>query len=414
MHGSMVRNPEHIHRNTCKIWNEVADQVPGWPQTRLSVPPGRHRYFHRHWERLPRSFREEVDRYLAWRCGESTEGQEPPLKVVGPTTKRLILGHIRSLVASLAEQGYDLGRLASLGEVVAVESVKDAIRHRYDVRQGNLAPYDARLVTTAIEIARDWVRVGDQHVRELKGIYRRVRPIERALSEKSVSALRQFTSDDNLRLILGLPDRLMQEARRGDHGRYKATVAAQMAVAIEILLSAPMYPRDVVGLQIHRNLKYLDGPGGNLYIVIPTEQSAKGRELTFVLNQHGTDLIREYLWEFLPRATDGGVPWLFPGRAGRHKNVAYFRIHITDTIYAHTGLKLSPFQFRHLAAMIILDRDPYAHEVVRQLLGHARLQNTLSIYDVLDTQNAIARFDKLLAGSRPGTRRSRTLAGASP
>ncbi len=414
VHDSLVRNPEHVHRNTCKIWNEAADQVPGWPQTRLSVPASRHRYFHHHWERLPRSFREEVDRYLAWRCGESTAGKEPPLEAIGPTTKKHVLGHIRALVASLAEQGYDAGQLASLSEMVTVESVKNAIRHRNNVQQGNLTPHDARLVATAIHIARDWVRAGDQRIKELEGIYRHVRPIERVLSERSVSALRQFTSDDNLRLILELPDRLMQEARRGDHGLYKATVAAQMAVAIEILLSAPMYPADVAKLQILRNLKYLDGPRGNLYIAISGEQSAKGRELTFVLTRHGTELVTEYMLKFLPRSAQDAAPWLFPGEAGSHKNVAFFRNQITRTIYSHTGLKLTPFQFRHLAAMIILDRDPYAHEVVRQLLGHAHLQHTLSIYGVLDTQNAIARFDKLLAGSHPNAEPHRTLAGASP
>ena len=405
INNSLVRKPEHVHRITCKIWNEAVGQFPEWPRTSLSVPPSGHRYFSHHWKRLPPSFHEEADHYLAWRCGEITEGREPPAEPIGPTTKALVLGHIRSLVAGLAEGSHDVSRLTSLSELVAVENVKEAIRQRINARGGSLTKYDAEIARTALRIARDWLNVSEEHVHDLERVYRQVRPIGYGLSDKSIAALRQFSGDDNVRLILELPDRLMREARRGDHGLHKATVAAQMAVAIEILLSAPMYPCDVAKLKIHRNLQYLDGPKGNLYIVVPGEQSATGRELTFVLTRHGSDLVTEYLLNYLPPAIKGSVPWLFPGTLGSHKNVVFFRLQITETIYTYTGLSLSPFQFRHLAAKLILDRDPHAHEVVRQLLGHSRLERTLTIYWSLDTQNALYQYDKLLVGSKSDDRR---------
>ena len=222
-----------------------------------------------------------------------------------------VLGHIRALVAGLAEQGHDMSRFTTLSELVAVDNVKAALRQRNKVRNGSLTEFDARLVMTANHIAKDWLNLSEENVRGLERVYRRIRPTENGLSEKSVAALRQFYDDSNLRLILGLPDRLMREARRGDHGMYKGAVAAQMAVAIEILLSAPFYPADVGKLRIDRNLRYLDGPGKNLYIVIPGRQSATGREQTFVLTRHGSDLVTEYLLNYLPPAVKGSIPWLF-------------------------------------------------------------------------------------------------------
>ena len=75
LNSSLVQNPEHVHRTTCKIWNEAVNQVPEWPRIRLSVPPSGQKSFSDHWKRLPPSFQEEVARYLAWRCGESIEGR---------------------------------------------------------------------------------------------------------------------------------------------------------------------------------------------------------------------------------------------------------------------------------------------------------------------------------------------------
>jgi integrase len=54
----------------------------------------------------------------------------------------------------------------------------------------------------------------------------------------------------------------------------------------------------------------------------------------------------------------------------------------------HLGVKLTPHQFRHLAAKIALDANPGAYELVRQLLGHKILKTTTNFYAGIDTRRA--------------------------
>ena len=49
---------------------------------------------------------------------------------------------------------------------------------------------------------------------------------------------------------------------------------------------------------------------------------------------------------------------------------------------------MTPHQFRHLAAKIILDNNPGAFELVRQLLGHKNLKTTTNFYAGIDTRRA--------------------------
>jgi integrase len=51
-------------------------------------------------------------------------------------------------------------------------------------------------------------------------------------------------------------------------------------------------------------------------------------------------------------------------------------------------VKITPHQFRHLAAKIALDGNPGAYELVRQLLGHKNLSTTTNFYAGIDTRRA--------------------------
>ena len=44
------------------------------------------------------------------------------------------------------------------------------------------------------------------------------------------------------------------------------------------------------------------------------------------------------------------------------------------------GIVVSPHQFRHLSAKVVLDAQPGAFETVRQLLGHKNDQTTVNAY----------------------------------
>jgi integrase len=102
--------------------------------------------------------------------------------------------------------------------------------------------------------------------------------------------------------------------------------------------------------------------------------------------------------------------------SGRPRKPDTIKMTITKTIRNHLGVRLTPHQFRHLAAKIILDDNPGAYELVRQLLGHKNLTTTTIFYAGIDTRRAGRAHADLvmkLRESELGRRRRRRPQGRS-
>ena len=62
------------------------------------------------------------------------------------------------------------------------------------------------------------------------------------------------------------------------------------------------------------------------------------------------------------------------------------------------GIDITPHQFRHAAAAIILKHDPGNYELVRRVLGHKRLQTTIQAYVGLESLEAARYFGRIALG----------------
>ena len=74
------------------------------------------------------------------------------------------------------------------------------------------------------------------------------------------------------------------------------------------------------------------------------------------------------------------------------------RKQITQTLFDHTGIRLSPHQFRHVAAKLLLDQLPGHYEVVRKLLGHTNLSAVYEYYSGAETKAATELYDDVILG----------------
>ena len=101
---------------------------------------------------------------------------------------------------------------------------------------------------------------------------------------------------------------------------------------------------------------------------------------------------------FLPAAN----PHLFPGRNNKAKDVTCLRRQITRTLFDHTGIRLTPHMFRHVAAKLLLDARPGHYEVVRKVLGHKNLATTYEHYAGAETQAAVELFDDVILDLKRG------------
>ena len=100
------------------------------------------------------------------------------------------------------------------------------------------------------------------------------------------------------------------------------------------------------------------------------------------------DRLQVYRNEIAPAVIGKRPDAVFVTLTGKPRTQAAIKVAIQKTVLRHLGVKITPHQFRHLAAKIILDANPGAYELVRQLLGHKNLKTTTNFYAGIDTRRA--------------------------
>ena len=82
-------------------------------------------------------------------------------------------------------------------------------------------------------------------------------------------------------------------------------------------------------------------------------------------------------------------------RSGAKGKVS-FSGQISKRVLKLTGLRITAHQFRHAAGAIILQEQPGNYELVRQILGHRRLNTTIRCYIWLKQVHASQIYQKMV------------------
>ena len=78
--------PRNLHKQVTRCWNRAQASVPGWPQIILTVPDFRPKAVSLPWDAFPRSFVEDVERYLALLGGDNILDEDAPDRACKPST----------------------------------------------------------------------------------------------------------------------------------------------------------------------------------------------------------------------------------------------------------------------------------------------------------------------------------------
>ena len=393
---SLLKRPNETFAMTVRAWRRAAAAIEGWPQVSASIPD-RHRQWVFRWDRFPSSLREDCQTWCDRLAGRDPM-EDTPFRPVRPVTVAHRDWQIRSFASALVSRGRDPVTLTSLRDLIEIEAFKSGLRFFLDREGGAPTTAIADLASSLKAVARHHVRVEQHHLDQMGGIIRRLAPGRRGLTEVNRTRLRAFEDPGNILALLKLPNELICQARR-HRNLQRGAVRAQLAVAVEILLMAPVRMSNLVKLDIERNL-IRPGRGGPLHIVIDAEEVKNREPLEYPLLPESVDLIERYIREFRPYLASAGNTALFPGIAGGPKNQAFFGTQITRTVYAYTGLRVHPHLFRHIAAKLFLDANPGAYEVVRRVLGHRSIDTTTGFYTGLETAAAVRHFDKTILNLR--------------
>jgi integrase len=307
---------------------------------------------------------------------------------LAPATLQLRRHHIHLAASAAHDGGADISQLTSLSRLVELETFKAILRQQWNKNGGKLSGHLADLANVLIIIASEWVRASADQLIALKKARSKLGTLRRGLTEKNKSLLRKFDDPRLLGRLIELPDQLWRVARRNLPNSKRWFVDLQTALAIDILLNVPLRIENLSALKFDEHLHWPQGRGKAALMVIRYDETKNDEPLEFELPLGLSDRLYAFRNEIALAVIGRRPDVLFVSRNGKPRSLATLRVAIQRTVLRRIGVKITPHQFRHLAAKIHLDSNPGAYEVVRQFLGHRELKTTTRFYAGPDTRRA--------------------------
>lgn len=179
---------------------------------------------------------------------------------------------------------------------------------------------------------------------------------------------------------------------------YLAALTAMHAVAIAILIAAPIRIKNLAGLDLSKHLNvHKRGTHTRYSLYIPSEEVKNSVEINVKLNARTSRLLTRYIREYHPAVCNVQTDALFPQRSsGASRSPGNLGQSIADLIYRELGLKVHAHLFRHIAAYLFLNAQPGEFESVRRLLGHKKLDTTMTFYASITNEMAQKRYDEVV------------------
>lgn len=407
-----------------RSWRVAARLVGAWPEGRLQPPPRRQPYT-LPFDRFPKSFQEDLERFAARLAGCDRHGPfraDGPPVTRRPSTVRARLFQVRQAAAALVLSGRDpatITRLADLVEVSAFEAIllyywKRAIAER--VSRGEFAsidaaPTEAGITTQTEGIAVALTQVAELHCKlppeelaELRNLAADVRRKQRGgITRKNLDRLRQFDEPAVRVRLLNLPERLMRRAEAAENPGTRAAQLALKAVAIEILLHIPLRIGNLARLRLGEHLKFDGSRRGRItHLALAAHETKNNIDVEWAVAPELAAFLERYLRRFRPVLAAEGTSWLFPAPPPKDAPLVVdtLRYHIVRAIRDEVGAESNPHLFRSLVARLTLEDSPGALEDVRHLLGDKSLVTVLAHYASMEPAQAARRQGERLRQAR--------------
>ena len=404
---SIVRYPYEIYRATAKSWNNAAKRILGWPQQRLTVP-SRARVFSLPWSAFPPSLTADVETYLRRAAGLDLS-DDHFIREQRPATIDTRRKQLRLLATAIVKSGIDVDTLADLRAVLVPEVASSGLKFLLDrnggsscVQISNLADFLPTLATR-LDMPEDVIG-------KLRRMKKKLKVTQKGMTARNREALRAFDDPAAVEALLGLPQRILRQVEGSGRSGYRAAKLIQTALAIELLLNAPVRIQNLASIEPVRHLLEVGTRKSRaVHLRFPAAEVKNRNNLEFPLMTGSIALLDIYRSKWRPLLMTGSSPFLFPGKTPeRNKGNGALSAQIRELVHAHTRLDMPAHRFRHAAAKIFLDRNAGQYEIIRQLLGHKDITTTISFYAGAESASAARHYARTILGIRGGSLGSET------
>ena len=385
---SLLADPLTVHRDACQCWNLAAEQVDGWPKLGIKVPDYRNWYI-LDWSAFPLSLEADVETMLdtAQRSDLLVETTLPRINAVTVRDRRTRLRRIASAAVLNGIAAEQLKGIADLVEPDVAEAGFHFFLNRSDGRTTVDIHQNAKLLWT---LAKHWVGVDGLHLEALAKFKKRLDPGRRGMTKKNRDTLRRFNDPDLVQEFLRLPEKIFSRLSLGKTPGLRQAVELQVALAVAILIVAPIRTKNLASIHLDHNLVRT---GSATHLFFSADEVKNDVELEFPLPERIQNLLDRYIHEVRPVLLRAPSSWLFPGESTDHKGVGLMSSQIADLVERELGVRLTAHQYRHLTAYLYLKQNPGGYEVVRRLLGHRTIATTMEFYTWMETADAVRHFD---------------------
>ena len=389
-----VADPLGDVRRVIRVWNKVAAAYPALRLQSLTLPPQK-------WSRwtlpetaFPQSFRTDVEAWFQ-RLTSDDPFSSRPLRPLRPSTIRTRKHQLYKAASALVLSGRPVETVRTLADLVAIEAFQALLRY--------LLERQARKPTEALHgLAGGLLAVGRHHVGVEKETEARLATIVKNLDvgatgfrSKTRTRLMAFEDDRRVLALLQLPACLLAEAKAARSIRRRRQLA-EMAVAIEILIFAPMRIGNLTSIRLGVTLRRIKlGRQTRWLISIPANQVKNRTDLTYELPNDS-----HHLFEGALALYDQPDGWLFPGRAPGPKVASLLSGQIKRTVESRIGVAFHTHMFRALAGYLHLRENPNGFEAVRAILGNRDDNVVRNNYAFLAERSLIANAQASIGQTR--------------
>jgi integrase len=409
--STLVRNLRFHSRVVRRAWNLLAAQRSRRLRVVLVAPNPRvlkrvQLY------KFPVSFPRAIDRYAHWASMPDPLAEGARARALSARSLRLQREHIHSAANAAVAAGVPIDQLTSLAALVEPEVFRKILRHLWQQDGSKLSAYTNGVAITLIAVAGEWVKAPADRIAILKALRKKLGKLPSGLTAKNEALLLKLDDPRVLAGLVRLPDRLWRQARCSNSSY--TFIALQTTLAIDILIHAPARMQNLSAIKFSTHLHWPQSPRKPALLTFGRHETKTEVDFKHELPAFLADRLSVFRNEIAPAVIGRKPENLFITAKGRPRSQAAIAIAIQKTILRHLGVKMTPHQFRHLCAKIILEKNPGAYELVRQMLGHTSQKTAANFYAGINTLRAGRAHADLIneiRQSNPGRGRHRRTRG---